>query len=470
MITVSRKLWRKQKRKWNEKEIICDAVRAIRTFRPLVVISRFSGTPKDGHGQHQFAGYIAPLAVKAAADANQCKDTGTPWQVQKFYVSQGFRSNRRTDFARSIRDNMIFCLVAVTTEIAAEGRSQHKTQEQGGLELKGDRYSGLNLIESVNPKVEKETSVFDGIDTSLAGIAKTFGKEGKVIDEQTKQNLAIIQNSAEQVLKEFDSTDPQRLLPILVRGFEAAYNIGGGLHNYSDFSTIAAEKYFEFNEAIKLAAGIQIEALADKETVVPGEDFSVNVKVFFPNPEGVKVKVIYLNAPKDWQIEKTQPSKTETQPSFRQEIANEAAVFKVKIPSNEKLTQPYWLERERDRCLYQWEKVFLFNQTLAFALPLVTATVAVNIDGHEIYLKSHPVEYRYADDIRGEIRRELSVVPAISVSLDQNILIVQQSNKAQKKRLVMSLTNNSQSPMRGIVSLNFNSSKELKYFGEFSDF
>ena len=47
------------KQKWDEKIILCDAVRVIRDFRPLVVISQFSGTPADGHGQHQFAGYIA---------------------------------------------------------------------------------------------------------------------------------------------------------------------------------------------------------------------------------------------------------------------------------------------------------------------------------------------------------------------------------------------------------------------------
>ncbi|CAN5348407.1 hypothetical protein BH10ACI1_BH10ACI1_02490 [soil metagenome] len=439
------------KEKWDEKIILCDTVRAIRTFRPLVVISRFSGTIADGHGQHQYAGYIAPLAVKAAADPTQCQDSGEPWQVLKFYVSQGFRSTEKPTL--SINTGQYDSLLGRSYfEIAMEGRSQHKTQEQGVLELKGERFSGLNLIESKVPQVEKETSIFDGIDVSLAGIFKTFGKEGKITDEQTKQNLVVVQSSAEQALKEFDSANPQRLLPILVRGFEAAYNIGGGLHNYSDFSDVAAVKYFEFNEAIKLAAGIQIEALADGETVVSGEDFSVNVKVFFPNPESVKVKVIYLNAPENWQIEKTQPSKTETQPSFRREIANEDALFKVKIPSSEKLTQPYWLESERNEYLYQWET--LFNKTLPFAPPLLTATVAVNIDGHEIYLKNQPIEYRFADDIRGEVRRELNIVPALSVSLDQKLLIVPQSEKAQTKRVVMSLTNHSSKPISGVVGLN----------------
>src|SRR5260221_7401242 len=60
------------KQKWPEEVIKCDVVRAIRLFRPLVVISRFSGTPADGHGHHQYSGYITPLAVKAAPDYTQC--------------------------------------------------------------------------------------------------------------------------------------------------------------------------------------------------------------------------------------------------------------------------------------------------------------------------------------------------------------------------------------------------------------
>src|SRR5688572_13258796 len=72
------------KEKWDEKVILCDVVRVIRAYQPLVVISQFSGTPLDGHGQHQYAGYITPIAVKAATDASQCSDAGAPWTVSKF--------------------------------------------------------------------------------------------------------------------------------------------------------------------------------------------------------------------------------------------------------------------------------------------------------------------------------------------------------------------------------------------------
>src|SRR5437868_10469008 len=58
--------------KWGGKEVpLADMVRVIRTFRPDVVASRFSGTPRDGHAHHQAAGMLTPEAVKAAADPNR---------------------------------------------------------------------------------------------------------------------------------------------------------------------------------------------------------------------------------------------------------------------------------------------------------------------------------------------------------------------------------------------------------------
>ena len=57
--------------RWNEREVLGDMVRVIRMFRPLVIHSRWGGTAADGHGHHQLAGYLTPLAFKAAADPNE---------------------------------------------------------------------------------------------------------------------------------------------------------------------------------------------------------------------------------------------------------------------------------------------------------------------------------------------------------------------------------------------------------------
>ena len=75
-----------------------DMVRVIRMFRPLVIYSRFSGTPADGHGHHQLAGYLTPLAFKAAADPNefpeQLREGLRPWQAKKLYRGSRLRHGR----------------------------------------------------------------------------------------------------------------------------------------------------------------------------------------------------------------------------------------------------------------------------------------------------------------------------------------------------------------------------------------
>ena len=56
---------------WPRDTILKDVVRVIRRFRPQIVVSIFSGTPKDGHGQHQAAGWAAREAFRAAADSTR---------------------------------------------------------------------------------------------------------------------------------------------------------------------------------------------------------------------------------------------------------------------------------------------------------------------------------------------------------------------------------------------------------------
>lgn len=423
------------KQKWDEKIVLCDTVRAIRQFRPLVVISRFSGTPADGHGQHQYAGYISPLAVKAAADSNQCKDAGQAWQVQKFYVGQGFRSTAEPTL--KINTGQYDKLIGRSYfEIAMEGRSQHKTQEQGVLELKGEKFSGLNLIESKTEKTEKETSIFDGLDTKI--------QETKTVLEKIQEFKRIAVQINEQ------SFDDEKLLPLLIKGFKAAHD-AQFLTGDPQTKFFLQSKQKEFSEAIKLAAGLQIDALSDKETIVSGERLTASVRVFFPNNENIKVKDIYLETPDGWSIAKTEEPKEASQNPFRRETANGSAFFNVTVSADQNLTEPYFLKKDRDGYLYSWTNDE--NRTLPFAPQIASAEIHAEIYGTEIIF-TQPLEYRFADDIRGEIRRELNVVPAVSVSLDQNLIIVSHSNKPQTKKIVMSITNNSQNPVSGEASLN----------------
>lgn len=441
------------KQKWDEKVILCDAVRAIRAFRPQVLISRFSGTAADGHGQHQFAGYISPLAVKAAADPNQCADAGATWQVLKFYVEQGFRDTKKPTLKINTGE-YDFLLGRSFFEIAAEGRSQHKTQEQGAQELKGEQFSGLSLAESKAPKIENEKSVFDGIDTSVSGIPKIIGFP---FFRDVSQELVVMQNSAEKALREYQPSEPEKIIPILAEGLRASRQASDKLEKIiKDGSNIAQktntyvkEKRRQFSEAIGRASGLQIDALADEETIAPGADFQVAVKVFFPKNQSVKVEEIALNAPNGWQVFRIAEPKNADR-IWRREIADKAEYFSVKVPKDAKPTQPYWLESDRNNDLFAWQKDE--NQTLPFQPPLVSAEVKFEVGGTQITL-NQPVEYRFADAVRGEVRRELNVVPKISLSL-QKLLIIRRSAKAQTRKIVLSITNNGSSAASGAAKLN----------------
>lgn len=435
------------KAKWDEKVILCDAVRVIRTFRPLVVVAQFSGTAGDGHGQHQFAGYIAPLAVKAANDGSQCTDAGRVWQVQKVYVRHGFRAagEARLRVNTGRYDPM---LGRSYFEIAMEARSQHKSQEQGVLELRGEQFSGLNLVGSL----AKETGIFEGIDTSLTASARHLPISAEaLVDYQAA--LTVSQS-------ELDIRSPEKIVPQLVRAYSVLHNQAQLMR--SDIARQMIEtKLKELSEAIVLALGIQIDALADVETIVPGESVFVGAKAYSSHPEIAKVKLIAMAVPPRWTIENAEAPKTQSSAFVAREVSSESSFFRVTVPADWQLTQPYWLADEREGDMFVWVRDAA-SHTLPIQPPEMRVTATIDVMGTEISVE-RGVEYRFADDIRGEIRRNVDVVPSVSVEMANPLIIVASSNKPQTKQVVMTVTNHSKQPVRGHVSLNFAMPEEWQY-------
>src|SRR6267378_2607797 len=70
--------------KWGHDRILSDIVFVIRRFRPDVIILRFSGTPRDGHGHHQASGILGKEAYFAAADAKRFPEQQIePWKAKR---------------------------------------------------------------------------------------------------------------------------------------------------------------------------------------------------------------------------------------------------------------------------------------------------------------------------------------------------------------------------------------------------
>ena len=140
---------------WGKEEILRDTVRVIRMYRPDVVISRFQGTPRDGHGNHQASGVITAEAFTAAADPKrfpeQLLEGLRPWQAKKHYYSAREDENGALKIDTGNYDPM---LGASYRQVAAAGLSFQRSQGSGGrLIATGPAISAVELVKSTLPPV-----------------------------------------------------------------------------------------------------------------------------------------------------------------------------------------------------------------------------------------------------------------------------------------------------------------------------
>src|ERR1700688_3951995 len=172
--------------KWQGHDIpLGDIVRVIRTFRPDVLIARFSGTERDGHGHHQASAILTKAAFRAAADPKrfpeQIAQGLEPWQAKKLYVGNvcGFGAMTCPDANWTVKLNTgehNAELGMSYVQFAMQGLRHQMSQGAANWTVDpGDRFTFYRLVDSVIPstlgKDGHEKSFFDGIDTTWTGLA-----------------------------------------------------------------------------------------------------------------------------------------------------------------------------------------------------------------------------------------------------------------------------------------------------------
>src|SRR5438105_13362171 len=158
--------------KWHGHDVaLADVVRVIREFQPDVIISRFDGSPRDGHGNHQAAGILAREAFRAAADPNrfpeQLKEGLLPWQAKKLYTGNLAPGETPTvKLETTVVDSERGMSYA---QLALNGLRHQLSQGAAGCQLPpGPRYSSYNLADPALPnyKREHEQDFMDEIEPS----------------------------------------------------------------------------------------------------------------------------------------------------------------------------------------------------------------------------------------------------------------------------------------------------------------
>ncbi len=434
-------------RVWPEELLLADLVRAIRSYRPQVIISRWNGTPADGHGHHQFSGYLSALAFVAAGDPNRFPEQIAaglrPWQARKLYTGRPLPDAEDDALLRVNTGQYDASSGRSYFEIGMRGRSQQKTQSMGSLELHGRQISTLQLLESYLDSSVQSESVFSGIDLSIAGIAEF--EAGASLD--FVEQLNALQDVAATSLSRYDPLDPQALVPYLAEGLVLARTAMTAAQSL-DARRLLAEKVGEFEESILLATGASIDALAEVETVIPGTTFGVAVRFYAADATALELRDSRLELPSNWSATPSRTGSLANEVANRRmEQADAESYYAVTVPPEARPSQPYWLRLPREGAAYDWgEAGTAWNQP--FSAPLLTAVATLVVNGIEVEVRKEVV-HRQRDRIRGELRRRLDVVPAISVEPAADLEVIPLSEAQRPRELMLTVRNNANRSVSG---------------------
>jgi LmbE family N-acetylglucosaminyl deacetylase len=442
-------------RKWGRQEVLADYVRMIRMIRPDVMATmRPEGEMGGAHHQAQarIAGEAYRLAADPSAFPEQLKEGLRPWQVRKLYYQESFATADnapRTPGQLVVRTDIYDPLLGQTySEIGSEARSQHKCQGMAQLLYLpgGASGSSYRLGDTTLPggSSRAEATMFDGIDTSVIGLAQfakaappalTNGLSAIAAHVQLAQQAFASRGSSaarEPILAGLAAVRSLRAqLPALVTDEAARFEIDYRL----------ASKEDQFQKAAVLAQGVRIDVLADDGVVFGGQPVRVQTIVANRGETDLSVKSVSLSG-------------------FDGDASCAAAVIKggtvaprcdanVKIPAAARLTTPYWHPLP-DAARYE------FDADAPFGLPFrptpFRAKIVLGIGGVDVVV-DRPVEYRYEGNIfSGEKRTELLVVPRFSVAVTPEIAIVPVATAAEREVRVR-VTNSVKGPAKATAAL-----------------
>ncbi len=378
--------------KWGKQDVLSDIVWIIRRYRPDVIILRFSGTPRDGHGHHQSSSILGQEAFKLAADPNAFPEQlkfVQPWQARRI-LWNGFSFTRQQEQEMDKTPNRLVVdtgeynpvLGMSYGELAGLSRSQHRSQGFGAAERKGSLPNYLFLYGGEPAK----TDFMEGIDTSWSRLPGGAAVEAAL-------NAA---NAA------YDIDAPERVISDLIKARKLIAAI-----DHPD----ARRKLAEIDETIALAAGLWLDVSASKAETAPGS--AVNLALAAVNRSSAKIQ---LDAVSLTGIPGA-PAFTGASLEFNKPLTAQAS---LKVPENQPVTQPIQLREPRHGNLYTISNPMDIG--LAVSPPVLQAHFRLTVDGQAIEI-TRPVENRYVERVRGELTRPFVIVPAVSLRLSETPLL-----------------------------------------------
>ena len=316
----------------------------------------------------------------------------------------------------NVYEPVLGCTIA---EVGGVASGMHMCQGRAPLVpapgLSGARY---RLVETVlaSQRDKDETSLFEGVDSSLMGLSRFAGAKQS---DALVRGLAIASAHVAAATKALNSEGPAAAVQPLVYGLSAIRelrsNLAGAVADEGGRYEIdfrLAQKEEQFQDALVLAQSLRIEAIANDGLVVPGQPLSVTVTIGNRGTTELPMRSITLVG-----LDGQSGCAAQTvAPRVPFSCAATAS-----IPANAPLTGPYW-QRPEDAGRAT------FAPDAPFGLPFRPTPFKVRLEmgiGGIAVNREVPVQFRYEGaGLIGEKRMELNVVPAFAVSVSPQIVVV----------------------------------------------
>lgn len=376
---------------WNKNEVMEDVIQVIETFRPDIIVNRFShNTPGTTHGHHTASAMLSLEAYDLVKYQPKRIFFNTSWW---FYGSQEAFDAADKSKLLAINSNVYYPLKGKSNnEIAALSRSQHKCQGFGTLGSRGDETEYLELLKGNLPS---NTNLFEGIDTSWNRV-KGGNEIGKLLNE---------------IEKNFNFGNPSIHIPNLIKAYDLIQKLED-----SHWKEIKSKQIIKIIEA---CSGLFMEALADTETITKDSKFNLQLEVI--NRSQSNVKLISVNALNIKNETQNKPLKNNEKVNFQ---------FKdVEVGNAVDYSNLFWLKEQQTEGMYQVsDKSIRILPEVSTSFPVI---FTIEIEGKTIeFVKNICYKFNNPDD--GETYVPFKILPEFTSTIESKVLIF---NSTQPKEI-----------------------------------
>ncbi len=399
---------------WDHDKILSDVVWVIRKFQPDVIIARFPTTGEGGHGHHTASAILAGEAFDAAADPTkfpeQFKYGVKPWQAKRLLWNTfnfGSVNTERPDQFTVDAGGYNSLLGKSYGEIAAESRSQHKSQGFGVPASRGKQLEYFKTIKGSAPTKD----LMDG-----------------VVTDWERVNGSGLQKKVQDVINSYSFRQPENSVPALLQIYRELKAMPEGYWRN--------EKLKGLEQVIKECIGLYIEAATNTMYAIQGDSLRVSLSV--DNRVGNNVSITSVK------VRNTLFPFSASLPVNE----NLGRSFNILIPDSARISEPYWLANPMTK------GNFTMNDQTLIGKPQndpESAEITVSIGGEAI-VYSIPIQYKSNDPVKGEDYQPLFIIPKIEIKSNPELVL---SLNNQKQKIDLTAVNNgaSKTPFTVTASL-----------------